>query len=89
MGSREKIKVEKIKETVFQGYDKDFKIIIRQFKHSYKGYSSYEVLSILKYGGKIIGIVQSYVTNNRVKSDNYFSELEKKYPESRLTRKIF
>ena len=89
MGSRAKIKIEKIKETVIQGYDKDFKIVIKQYKQSYKGLSLYKVFAELQYDGELFDIVQSYVTYNRVKSDSYFSRLERRYPEKNIISKIF
>ena len=89
MGSPGKIKVEKLKETIIQGYEKEFKIAIVQYKQSYKGLSLYKVFSELKYNGELFDIIESYVTYNRQKSDNYFSKLERRYPEERITRKIF
>lgn len=89
MGSLEKIKMEKLRETVVKGYDKDFEIVIMQLKQSYKGVSIYKVFSELKYDGELFDIIESYVTYNRKKSESYFSRLEKRYPESRLTRKVF
>ena len=89
MGSRGKIEVEKLKETVIQGYEKEFKIVLTQHKHSYKGLTLYKVFAELKYDGELFDVIEYYVTYNRVKSDSYFSNLESRYPEERITRKIF
>ena len=89
MGARAKIKVEKLKETVIQGYEKEFKIVIMQYKQSYKGLSLYKVFAELQYDGELFDIVQSNVTYSRVKSDSYFFRLERRYPEERIISKIF
>lgn len=89
MQTLEKIKMEKLRETVVKGYDKDFEIVIMQLKQSYKGVSIYKVFSELKYNGELFDIIESYVTYSRNKSESYFSRLEKRYPEERITRKIF
>ena len=89
MGSRAKIKVEKLKETVIQGYEKEFKIVILQYKQSYKGLSLYKVFAELKYDGELFDIVDYNVTYNKNKSDSYFSKLESVYPKENIISKIF
>lgn len=89
MGSLAKIKIKVLKETIIQDYDEAFKIVLTQSKQTYKGISIYKVFSELKYDGELFDILKSNVTYNREKSDRYFSKLESRYPESRLTRKIF
>lgn len=89
MRSLAKIKIKVLKETVIQGYEKEFKIVLTQSKQSYKGLSIYKVFSELKYDGELFDILESNVTYDREKSDRYFFKLESRYPESRLTRKIF
>ena len=89
MGSHEKMKIEILKETVIQGYEKEFKIIIVQYKQSYKGLSLYKVFAELKYDGALFDIVDYNVTYSRVKSDSYFSKLERRYPEKNIISKIF
>ena len=89
MGSLEKIKTEKLRETVIHGYDTDFKIVLTQTKQSHKGVSIYKVFIELKRYGELYDSFESYATHSREKSDRYFSGLESRYPEKRLTRKIF
>ena len=89
MGSRAKIKIEKLKETVIQGYDEDTRTVITQYEQTYDGKSLYKVFIITKYDGELFNVVQSCITDNRKKSDKYFSDIEKKYPGRSKTRKIF
>lgn len=89
MGLLGKIKIEKLKETVVKGFEKKFEIVITQFKASYKGVSVYKIYSELKYNGELFDIIDFHITYSRKKSESYFSRLETRYPESRLTRKVF
>lgn len=79
MGLLEKIKIEKLKETVVKGYVKDFDVVITQFKASYKGISVYKVYSELKYNGELFDIIDFHITYNRKKSERYFHMLETRY----------
>lgn len=89
MGLSGKIKMEKLKETVVKGYEKDIEIVITQFKKSYKGVNIYTVCSELKYAGKLFDIIEFNITFNKKKSERYFSMLESRYQEERLKKKFF
>ena len=79
----------KLKEAVIQGYDKDIRTVITQYEQTYDGKSLYKVFVITKYDGELFYVVQSCKTDNRKKSDKIFSDFEKKYRGSSITRKIF
>lgn len=89
MGLLGKIKIEKLKETVVKGFEKDFKIVITQFKASYKGVGVYKIYSELKYNGELFDIIDFHITYNRKKSERYFHMLETRYSEEKLKRKRF
>ena len=89
MESLENIKIERLRETEVKGYDRDFKIVITQLKESNDGINIYKVCLELRYGRELFDIIKIHVTYDWVKSDSYFSSLESRYPEKRLTRKIF
>ena len=89
MGALEKIKIKKLKEAIIQGYDEDIRTVITQYEQSYEGKSLYKVFVITKYDGELFNVVQSCITDNRVKSDNYFSDFEKKYRGRSIISKIF
>ena len=89
MGSRGKIEVEKLKETVIQGYDEDTRTVITLEEQTYMGENIYKIFSITKYDGKIFNLAMSYVSYDRKRSEEYFSKLEEKYPGTSKIRKIF
>ena len=89
MESLENIEVEVLKETVIQGYGKECDIVLTQVKQTYKGETLYKIFSELKYDGALFDIVDYNVTYSRVKSDSYFSKLERIYPEENIISKIF
>ena len=89
MGSCENIKIERLRKTEVKGYDRDFKVVITQLKESNDDVSVYKICLELRYDGELLDIIKIHVTYDREKSDYYFSKLESRYPEKRLTRKIF
>lgn len=89
MESLEKIKIKKLKETIIQGHEKDFKIVLTQLKESYKGIRVYKIYSELKHNGELFDMIDFHITYNKQKSDRYFNILETRYPEVKITRKIF
>ena len=89
MGSLEKIKIKKIKEVIVQGYDEDIRTVITQYEQTYDDESLYKVFVITKYGGELFNVVQSCITDNRVKSDKHFSDFVKKYRGRSKTINIF
>lgn len=89
MASLENIKIKKLKETVIQGHEKDFKIVLTQLKESYKGISVYKIYSELKHNGELFDMIDFHITYNRKKSDRYFNMLETRYPDVKIIRKIF
>lgn len=89
MGALEKIKIKKIKEVIIQGYDEDIRTVITQYEQTYDGKSIYKVFVIIKYDGELFNVVQSCITDNRVKSDKHFSDFEKQYQGRSKTINIF
>ena len=89
MGSLENIKIERLREVEVKGYDGDFNLVIVQLKESNDGIIIYKVCLELRHDGKLIDIIKIQTNYDRVKSDSYFSNLESRYPEERITRKIF
>lgn len=89
MGLFVDIKTELLKETVIEGYKKYFKIVLTQWKQSYLGVNIYKSYSELQYKGETYDILECNKTYSRKKSDNFFSMLERKYPEERRKRKVF
>ena len=89
MESLEKIKTEKLRETVIQGIERYTEIVIVQYKESYKGVSTYIVTSDLVRDGTYCDVLKHYATSNREKSDRYFSMLESGYSKERIISKIF
>lgn len=89
MGLFADIKTDLLKETEVKGYEKCFKLVLTQWKQSYLGVSIYKVYSELQYHGETYDILGYNSTYSRKKSDNFFSMLERKYPEEKLKRKRF
>ena len=89
MESLEKIKIKKLKETIIQSYSKKFNIVLTQLKQTYGDISVYKVFTMIKYDGEIPRFLKPNVTSSKEISDRFFSKLERIWPETNLTRKIF
>ena len=89
MGSLEKVKEKKLKETVIQGYDKYFNLVLTLVEVSYKGTIIYEVVSRLDRNDKFSPAIEYFSSLNRETCEIIFSRLESKYLREPGTRKIF
>ena len=89
MGALEKIKTEILRKTVVEGDEWDLDDVLILTKESRKGVSIYKIYLGVELDEEFSEVNVYYGTHSRERAEKYFSKLESRYPESRLTRKIF
>ena len=89
MGSSGKFKTEILKETVVEWGEWDVNDILVLAKESCKGVSIYRVYTGKELDGEFCYAREEHATYDIREAKKYFFNLEREYPRSRLTRKIF